>query len=515
MKLQYTQIAIIALYPFIGFPALIVAVTNWTRVVFGPGAALFVLAITVLNSFFGIQYETLLATSFNSLTATLVVVMTPIILSYLLIYQFNKAISFLGPAWLALLMSFIFSAVSSGWLTIDHLTSPEIRLAICMIAVLPSLFVARISSSKRAVNISTRTALICVALAVALILLLPKTPIDKVVFDESHGVWETTKSSFSPDNFGRNYNYTYSLLPEFLHANEIQTATFDVETEALPETTAAFFIKMPTNELSADFKKRLVGWVESGGRLIVVADHTDLYNSGQIINTLLQKFGLEIAYNGVFNRHGSMNVVSNTLGTRILGRIDDDAFDRHWQTGTSFTEVPANTLRLASYGMGFTQHGDYSRANRFGDFVPSLGLPYMNYTAVAAAPIKDGLVTVILDSTPWSNFSFFKKQYKDLLLDIIGVQPYKAHLSAIAYLVWLLLAVTVIYGFKPSVHGQCALVFLISAFFFCNLAITSPITHKQYLPSQTSPRASSENWLAAKLMLNIPDVRGKVLGRRE
>ena len=45
----------------------------------------------------------------------------------------------------------------------------------------------------------------------AFLIVTPK-PITKVVFDESHGDWETTVKTFSPSDFGRKHTYTYGLF---------------------------------------------------------------------------------------------------------------------------------------------------------------------------------------------------------------------------------------------------------------------------------------------------------------
>ena len=118
---------------------------------------------------------------------------------------------------------------------------------------------------------------------------LPTVPITRMVFDESHGKWETVQAAFGPTDFGRSANYTYSLLFERAKRITGDAAIFEREDQALPDANSVFMLKMPTIPLSEAFSIRLAEWVRTGGRLIVVADHTDLYDSAQNLNSFLGK----------------------------------------------------------------------------------------------------------------------------------------------------------------------------------------------------------------------------------
>jgi hypothetical protein len=251
-------------------------------------------------------------------------------------------------------------------------------------------------------------------------LLIPTTPIKLVMFDESHGRWETALSPFGPDDFGRAVNYTYSLLAGY-GAQLVGTATtFDTEDANLAGSDAVFVLKMPTSPLSDEFSTRLERWVREGGRLLVVADHTDLYDSAQNLNGFLSShFGLRVNSDAVFDPKGMPTVSSTERLAALLGRIDARGQPFPWQTGSSLAAMPANAVKLATYGPSFSEPGDYSRPNRFGSFLPRVSLRFGNHTAVAAFGAGKGAVAIIMDSTPWSNFSIFKDQYKQLFRGII------------------------------------------------------------------------------------------------
>jgi hypothetical protein len=198
-------------------------------------------------------------------------------------------------------------------------------------------------------------------------------------------------------------------------------ATFDTEEATLPDAeNAVFVLKMPTTPLSEEFSFRLERWVRSGGRLLVVADHTDLYDTTQNLNAFLsRRFGIRINSDAVFDSRGMPNGPSTEITAAIFGRIDARGQPLPWQTGTSLAAMPANTVQLATFGMSFSEPGDYSRANRFGPFVPRVALRFANHTAIAAFGANRGGVAILLDSTPWSNFSVFKEEYRSLYRGVL------------------------------------------------------------------------------------------------
>jgi hypothetical protein len=255
----------------------------------------------------------------------------------------------------------------------------------------------------------------------AIVALLPRAPISEVVFDEGHGKWETVQASFGPDDFGRSANYTYSQL--FQKAGKLvgKSSILENENQPLPTTDSLLVIKMPAEPLSAKFASRVAEWVEHGGRLLVVADHTDLYDTTQHANTLLAKhFGIRINSDATYNPIGMPTLATVPKAGGLLGRIDAHGRQFAWQTGASFQRIPATGIELMTYGPSFAEPGDYSRANRFGPFVPELTKRFFNHSAIVAVSHGKGAVAVLLDSTPWSNFSIFREQYNQMLRGLVG-----------------------------------------------------------------------------------------------
>ncbi len=312
------------------------------------------------------------------------------------------------------------------WIGVDEFTNPLARLAL---SIFPSMLVGyhavvRTSDEQQ----KFRTVIVPSVIGMTIVALVPAVPIDEIVFDEAHGKWETVLSSYGPEDFGRSANYTYSQLFEKSSRLVGSSSVLESENASLPNLNALLVVKMPTEPITEQFSIRLDAWVKRGGRLLVIADHTDLYDTTQNINSLINRFDILVSADATFDNLGMPNIPTSPLAAGILGRLDGNGLPFAWQTGSSFQTFPLAGLELLTYGASFAEPGDYSRPNRFGYFVPSLKQPYFNHSASIAVAHGKGAIAVILDSTPWSNFSIFKDQYNRMLRGVIHALEQPKHL---------------------------------------------------------------------------------------
>lgn len=347
-------------------------------------------------------------------------------------------------------LAFLLCSLALGagiWFDDQTLSSSFLRLAFASVPSVAGAIASPLERSEGRVNLAV---LLLFPFGVAIALLVPASPIRSVVFDESHGKWETTKASFGKDDFGRDANYTYSLLSAYAERLVGRTGTIDDEAAALPDRATLLIIKMPSHQLSASFIDRIVTWVREGGRLLVVADHTDLYDNAQNANILLEHFGYSIATDAIFDPHGMPNRPRTNLAAGILGRVDARNEIFAWQTGASLSRLPVNAVRLASYGPSYSEPGDYSRQNRFGYFQPRINLRFGEHSAVAVSGCGMGAVAVVLDSTPWSNFALFKSEYQTLFRGIVGSMTVPTSITVAGWTFVILAAVTLLGVVVPS-----------------------------------------------------------------
>lgn len=279
--------------------------------------------------------------------------------------------------------------------------------------------------------------------AILTTLIIPSRPITSVVFDESHGPWETVQSTFTPDDFGRDHTYTYSLLKEYSNTLVNNTDMYDGTQQLTLPKNAIFIVKMPTKPLETKFVDYLYRWTHDGGRLLVILDHTDLYDTTQNVNPLLSHIGdIKIATDAVFDKNGMPNKPHTHFLQRFFGRIDSN-MTIPYLTGASFEKFPWTARTLATYGLSYAEHGDYSNANRFGLFNPRPQNRYAEHPSIMASPVGKGMLIIMTDSTLWSNFAMFIRPYRDLFRAILGVfeSPLALYSINIALFILLICAV--------------------------------------------------------------------------
>ncbi len=314
------------------------------------------------------------------------------------------------------------------WLDHETLASGQLRMLVV------SAILAAIASNITPVPEKLpdlRPVFVMVAIGLTLSILLPIRHVSSIVFDEAHGKWATVQAPFGPDDFGRGVNYTYSSLFKYAERIVGRASVLSDEASQLPAADSIFVLKMPVVPLSESFGDKLEAWVRGGGRLLVVADHTDLYDTTQNLNAFLSpRFGLRLNSDAVYDRRGMPTAPTKPLLASVFGRIDAHGRPVPWQTGTSLAKMPITTVRLSSFGASYSEPGDYSRPNRFGPFLPRLGLRFADHTSIAAIAAGNGAIAVILDSTPWSNFSIFVREYRQIFKGVVHALQRPAALYA-------------------------------------------------------------------------------------
>ncbi len=379
-----------------------------------------------------------------------------------------------------------------GWLATSVFTNELFRLLPGIILLIAIFVMApldkQISVDKNNFNDVKKYSLIFVTsfALIAISGITTKHPINQIIFDESHGAWETTKSPYGPDDFGRNVTYTYSVL--YQYAEKIFNGVSRYEGGELPKDaiSSLFILKMPIEPLSDKFVEDITSWVERGGHLLVVADHTNLFDTTINLTPVLKRLGgVEIASNANFNKVGRPTVAPEAKLDFVRGKILGVTSTFTYMTGTGFKHIPLAALSVGEYGPSFVEDAIYFKANRFGYFNPSLNLAFGNHPSAVLLSQKKGMVTVIGDSTPWSNFAIFHGEFFDLFKSIVAINAYSSIFqifsTVVLVLVLILLLITISTSNVLQILGiiVCGIYLGITTLIGA-AAISSPTINKDY-----------------------------------
>lgn len=223
-----------------------------------------------------------------------------------------------------------------------------------------------------------------------LILTNPTQRGGKSVYVE-HGKWATDTGDYGNKETGlrlknqTTYSYTWMVRLVSDRKGDIQSLTS-------ADSTA--WIITPTQPFTPSEVSRLKSWVRQGGRLVIVADHTDYLGHARCLNELLSDSGIEIRY-GCF-----------------LPELDVEEFSQGWLGERFLTKTPTIATGMGMMPLmtakGYFELPDYSRPGFFGPCSPSVDDKFGRHMTGGCARLGLGTVVFWGDSTLFSNFSIFQ-----------------------------------------------------------------------------------------------------------
>lgn len=423
---------------------------------FIPSISLFILLITILilnfhNSYFSRIFV------FLSLSIAIMTFIPNICLAFIKPY-FNNIyihiisslfliclISFTGGSCLAqkeennpyfsnlLLLSLVLVCFFGCYLFKDILIYEEIFAAVLLFLI--AVIFMHLGANYRHKYLITKfhniSFLLCILIAFVSSNYIIKKPISKVGLIECFNQWANTKNSYTVNDMTLKSGYSYSLMKEVLQ-NKYQLVSVNDSNDRselkkiLPVLDVAIIIT-PTIPLEVQESKTLKEFVINGGRLVVIADHTDLYGHGKVINSFLKETGVSIEYNALFNAKDyyakvqlpSMQMYSVRPKTPCSLNITSLGYVWGWASNW------------------ISESADYTRPNFFGEFSWTADDLVGNWPTGGIVKYGKGEIVVWCDSTMFANFCIFQPDTLRLLGILIESGEILGILSP--YGVWLLI----------------------------------------------------------------------------
>jgi hypothetical protein len=240
----------------------------------------------------------------------------------------------------------------------------------------------------------------------------------RVLIDDAHSDWEWTSLRFDRTTYGRQSTYSYYCLLDFLAHHYSVAANSDAElTDALLAGTDVLILKTPTRPYLESERDAIVRFVERGGGLLLISDHTNLFGMTTYINPIGEPFGVE------FQMDDTFDLTTGRPSSYVPPRLGAHPAVVHMpgmEFETSCSLRPTRALRpiIAGRGLG-SEPVDYSHVNFFGNIVPEPNERWGVLLQAASAVRGQGRVAAFTDSTIWSNFSVYFKGKPELVLGLV------------------------------------------------------------------------------------------------
>ncbi|MCX8109074.1 MAG: hypothetical protein N3G20_09750, partial [Verrucomicrobiae bacterium] len=122
----------------------------------------------------------------------------------------------------------------------------------------------------------------------------------RVVVDEYHSKWEPTDKPFDTNYYGHLSGYNYACIYDYCSRFYSMSRLTNAIEEASLANVDVFVAKVPTEAYSPSEIDILMRFVERGGGLLLIGEHTDVFGTGYNLNTIARKLGFEFRYDCLF-----------------------------------------------------------------------------------------------------------------------------------------------------------------------------------------------------------------------
>ncbi|MBR3470017.1 MAG: hypothetical protein IKH28_10035 [Lachnospiraceae bacterium] len=280
-----------------------------------------------------------------------------------------------------------------------------------------------------------------------------------VLIDEWHcDGWESVEEHLDKENYGGQRSvYTYtSLVDWFRDMNMPVTINKDKELTFDLSEYKIVVLKTPQKEYTKEEIANIRKYVENGGGLFVVGDHTNLFGMSDYFNALLKEWNI------TFEKDATYNVETTGLSVYEPKGLFQDAIVspmEYYKFATSCSIKSGLGVKSVITGYGLcSEQMDISHINFFNNMIPETHDKWGMFEQCVKKDVKKGRVVVWSDSTTFSSFSVFMHNNPELIL---GIVEYLARentaffailrvLSLIAFLVFLAALIWLLVSDKES-----------------------------------------------------------------
>lgn len=240
---------------------------------------------------------------------------------------------------------------------------------------------------------------------------------DRILIDESHSDWEWTDEAPNEEDFDVKSMYNYYAYREYLsHFYPVSTLREPLSKEILDKNDI-LIIKTPTKPYSEEEIKLITDYVDNGGGLILIGDHTNVFGTSTFINPIAEKFGMKFNFDATYElKTSQLSIFKPTkiLPHPIMQNIPILLFLTSCTLESDFTNervIVGDSLRTAK--------GDYSQNNFFPKINEKTDYTFGLFNQMSVRIYGKGRVIAFTDSTIFSNFAFYLPYKYQLALNMI------------------------------------------------------------------------------------------------
>ena len=239
----------------------------------------------------------------------------------------------------------------------------------------------------------------------------------RVLVDEHRSTWERTDRPYDPNWYGHESGYNYACIYDYCsHFYGMGRLNTAIDAHALADCDV-LVVKVPTSRYDVDEIAEIERFVDEGGGLLLVGEHTNVFNTGTYLNDIARRFGLRFRYDclfdidTVFTQLYEPPLVPHPMVQHMPAM--DFAVSCSLDPGTS-------AGRAAIRGTGLRSlPADYHASNFYPQVEDRAEARYGAFVQLWAMRCGAGRIAAFTDSTIFSNFSTFEPGKAELMLGML------------------------------------------------------------------------------------------------
>lgn len=244
----------------------------------------------------------------------------------------------------------------------------------------------------------------------------------RLMVDEAHGTmkdgkivtWEPTGRPMDTTWYGHLSGYNYACIYDYLSRFYRTSRITEPITDSLLKKCDVLMIKTPTGPFREDEIAAIRRWVDRGGGLFLVGEHTNVFGTGQYLNDIARHYGFTFRYDCLFGIDAVFEqyFVPGIAPHPVLAHMPPMDF------AVSCSIAPgASDGRAVIVGTGLKNiMADYHASNFYPQVEDRADSRWGAFVQAWAVRSGRGRVLAFTDSTIWSNFSAFEPGKLELLM---------------------------------------------------------------------------------------------------
>ncbi|MCE9613125.1 MAG: DUF4350 domain-containing protein [Lentisphaerae bacterium] len=238
----------------------------------------------------------------------------------------------------------------------------------------------------------------------------------RVLVDEYHSTWEPTTRPFDTEWYGQKAGYNYACIYDYASRFfDMGRLTNRIDSGALAACDV-LVLKVPTSAYETDEVQSVIGFVERGGGLLLVGEHTDVFLTSTHLNQIARLLDFEFRSDCVFSIDGKFEQHVDAPAVPHPVRQHVPPIDM----AVSCSIVPHGSGRAVQRATGlWNLPADYHASNFYPQLEDRADTRYGAFIQIWSTRHGRGRVLAFTDSTIFSNFSTFEPGKSELMLGML------------------------------------------------------------------------------------------------